>query len=348
MNSLTKVSIIILNFNGGNYLLNCLESVIKNTFSEIEIILIDNGSTDNSQNICKNKFPKINLIENKTNVGMGGRNIGLEKAKGEYCVFLDSDTLVTEKWLENLIDSFKTHGPGLYQGKLLDLTNKQIINSAGNMINVFGLGFSRGKGNVDDGQFEKFERISYTSGACTFSSTNIMKKIQVDPIFFLYHDDLDFGWRANLLSIPSYYEPSTIVYHYGSPNLKWSSQKFYYLERNRWICIKSLYSNETLKKIFPYVILFEIGMFFFLASKGEMISKIKSIFALRSLQSEIKMKKMKNLKDRKVSDQEIIKNFTYEFHFPNNISSGKLRSFMMRVIENLSKKAISRIKNTEK
>jgi len=343
-----KVSVIILNYNGGDYLLNCVESVIKNSFSEIEIIVIDNASSDQSHKKCKEKYPQIILFENEKNIGMAGRNIGLREANGKYAVFLDSDTIVTENWLQNFITSFEKHGLGLYQGKLLDLTDSKIINSAGNMINVFGLGFSRGKGIIDKGQFDGFEQISYTSGACTFSSTEIMKKIQVDPIFFLYHDDLDFGWRANLIEIPSYYEPNVVVYHYGSPSLKWSAEKFYYLERNRWICLKSLYSDETIRIILPYLIIFEIGMFFFLTSKGLMISKIKSSIALRSLKEKIKMKKNIVSQSRKISDQEIIKNFTHEFYFPQNISDGKKRSFMIKIIDHLSKKAINRIKNIEK
>ncbi len=274
---------------------------------------------------------------------MEGRNIGLREANGKYSVFLDSDTIVTENWLQKFIASFGEHGPGLYQGKLLDLTDSKIINSAGNMINVLGLGFSRGKGIIDKGQFDRFEQISYTSGACTFSSTEIMKKIQVDPIFFLYHDDLDFGWRANLMGISSFYEPQIIVYHYGSLNLQWSGQKFYYLERNRWICLKSLYSEKTFRKILPYLILFEIGMFFFLLSKGLAIPKIKSAFVILKLKGDIKKKREETEKFRKISDSEIVKNFTTQFYYPESLVEGEKRSVISKIIENLSIKVIKTI-----
>ena len=246
------VSIIILNFNGGKILNDCLESVFNTKNCRIEVILIDNGSTDNSHLICKEEFPQIILVENKENLGMGARTKGIKKANGDYIVFLDSDTIVTKNWLENLIMSYKKHGRGLYQAKLLCKEDNSIINTAGNMINIFGLGFSRGKGEKDKKQYEEFQTISYTSGACTFSSKEVMKEIGgVDAIFFLYHDDLDYGWRAWLQGIPSYYEPSSIVHHLGSPGLKWSKKKFFYLERNRWICILSLYSKNTLRKIYP-------------------------------------------------------------------------------------------------
>jgi len=274
-------SIIILNYNGGKYLLECVESVFKTKDVPLEVILIDNNSIDKSQIKCKEKFPDIKLIQNDVNVGMSARNLGIEKAKGKYIVFLDSDTLVDTNWLNILFDSFEKNGSGLYQPKLIDKERKNLINSGGNMINIFGLGFSRGKGEEDKGQFEKFQTISYTSGACTFSSSEIIKKIgKIDEIFFAYHDDLDFGWRGQLLGISSYYEPKAIVFHYGSPTLKWSEKKFYYLERNRWICILSLYSIKTLSKLFPFLIILEIGIFFYLLSKGMGKSKLKSLISL--------------------------------------------------------------------
>ena len=347
MNS-PKVSIVILNYNGKDFILNCLESIYQTKEISFEIIVIDNNSTDNSQNRCKEKFPDIVLIKNEKNIGMGARTIGIQKAQGEHIMFLDYDTKITPDCLEKLIKSFQENGPGLYQPKLLELNESKIINSAGNMINPFGLGFSRGKGQKDEGQFDNFERISYTSGACTFSSAKIMRQIkEVDPIFFLYHDDLDFGWRANLIGIPSFYEPNVIVYHYGSPNLKWSKQKFYYLERNRWICLKSLYTKKTFRKILPYLVIFEMGMFFFLLSKGLAITKIKSTFAILRLKNEINIKKENTRKNRTVNDCELVKNFTSEFYFPEILVKGKKRSKISKIIKSLSEKAIKRVCETK-
>jgi len=339
-----QVSIIILNYNGGDFVLDCLESIYRTQEISFEVILIDNNSQDNSQKKSKEKFPEIRLIQNEENLGMGARTIGIQNASGKFIVFLDYDTVVEPDWLKKFLEIYEKNGPGLYQPKLLEKENHHIINSAGNMINPFGLGFSRGKGQEDKGQFDNFSEISYTSGACTFSSAEIMNKIKkVDSIFFLYHDDLDFGWRARQLGFSSFYEPKIRVYHYGSPNLKWSGEKFFYLERNRWICLKSLYSEETLSKILPYLILFEFGMFAYLLSKGLVIQKIKSSFAILKLKNEINAKKEDIKNNRKISDQEIVKSFTTEFYFPEKLSSGKKRNLIVKIIENLSKKAIKSI-----
>jgi len=230
------VSIIILNYNGGKIIIDCLESLFKTIDCDFEVILIDNGSSDNSHHKCKELFPEVKLIENKKNIGMAARNNGIKNSKGNFIVFLDSDTIVDPKWLKFLLESYNKHGEGLYQPLFLEKERKNIISSAGNMINILGLAISIGRGEEEQGQYNEFKKISYTPGACTFASIKTMKKIgDIEPIFFAYHDDLDYGWRGQLLDISSYYEPNSIVYHYGSSTLKWSSKKFFLLERNRWI-----------------------------------------------------------------------------------------------------------------
>ena len=107
-----------------------------------EDLIIDNNSTDLSSQFCKEKFPELILIENEKNLGMAGRNIGIRKAKGDYIVFLDADTIVEPNWLEVLLESYKEHGEGLYQGKLLQRDNHEIIESCGDFTNIFGFGFA--------------------------------------------------------------------------------------------------------------------------------------------------------------------------------------------------------------
>ena len=146
------VSIIIINFNGGDYILDCVDSVTKTTNSHFEIILIDNNSTDNSSNLCKDKFDEIRLFQSKKNLGMAARNIGLDNAKGNFIVFLDADTVVEPNWLSALLSSYNKHGSGLYQGKLLKKNDPSVIESCGDMANVFGTGFARGRGEKDIGK----------------------------------------------------------------------------------------------------------------------------------------------------------------------------------------------------
>lgn len=334
------ISIIILNYNGGNTILDCVESVFKTVECKFEVILIDNNSSDNSHLLCQEKFPEIILIQNDQNIGLSGRNFGINKAKGNFIVFLDSDTLVEPGWLSSFLKSYKEHGEGLYQPKLLDMKNPKIINSAGNMINLFGQAFSRGKGETDKGQYDDFQRISYTSGACTFTTFEVVKKIgQIDPLFFAYHDDVDYGWRGALQNIPSYYEPKISIYHKGSQTLQWSSKKFYFLERNRWICLLTLYSRKTLLKLLPILILVEFGTLIFFIKKHMTLMKLRSFFSIIKLSKKIEFKRKSIVKERKVSDVEVIKNFVDEFDVMSIMSDESSQKHVNSIINNLNKRA---------
>ncbi len=311
------VSIIILNYNGGELIVDCIKSIYATKNCNFEIILIDNCSSDNSHIVCKEKFPEIILFQNDKNIGMSARNIGIKNCKGDFIVFLDSDTEVAPNWLTTFIESYKQHGDGLYQPKFLKKGQSDLIDSAGNMINIFGLAYARGKGEQDCGQYDEFQTISYTAGACIFSSTDIIKKIgKVDEIFFAYHDDVDYGWRALLLGIKSYYEPKVIVYHFSSPTFQWSKKKFFLLERNRWICLLTLYSKKTFIKISIFLFLIEFGMFFYFLRHGMALTKIKTYVSLLKIRNEIKKKRERLEKDRLFNDRIIIQSFVDDFWLP--------------------------------
>ena len=336
------VSVIIINFNGGDYILDCVDSVFKTCNCDFEVILIDNNSTDNSSNLCKEKFDQIRLFQSDKNLGMAARNIGLDNVTGNFTVFLDADTVVESDWLSILLNSCKQHGPGLYQGKLLKRDNPKIIESCGDMANVFGTGFARGRGKKDIGKFETFQKITFPVGACTFGPTKIFKEIgYVDEseLFFLMLDDLDYGWRAWRLGIPSYYEPKCVIYHVGSPILKWSSKKFFYMERNRWICLLTLYSTKTLIRIFPFLILYDFGTFLFLLSKGMASAKIQAFFSLVRMTRRIKLRKKKMMKTRVLPDKEIIKNFVDTIDIPEALESESRKKLFNSILGALSRGA---------
>jgi len=137
------VSVIVLNYNAGELLLNCIDSLKRSEYRNLEIIVVDNISSDNSQIKCKQKFPEIKLIQNNENTGYcGGNNTGIKEAKGEFIVILNPDTIVKSNWLKELILAHNEFGNGLYQPKILSLNEEDVIQSTGNMLHVFGFGFA--------------------------------------------------------------------------------------------------------------------------------------------------------------------------------------------------------------
>lgn len=340
------VSIVILNYNAGDLLLDCVDSIFKTNYEYYEVIVVDNASKDSSHKKCKEKFPKIHLIENKENLGYcEGNNVGIRHAKGDYTVILNPDTIVDPNWLKELILAYKVYGDGLYQPKFLTTSDHSILLSTGNMIQLFGFGFSRSKGELDLGQFEHNETIGYASGTCLFTSTNLLRKLEMfDSFLFAYHDDLDLGWRAALQGIKSHYVPKSIVYHPPEGfSFKWSPYKFYLLERNRQYCILTHYSRSTFYKLLPYLILIDIAVFFFYLRKGMLRLKIKASFDIIKNRHVIKQQYLKIQKNRKVNDRKIIENFSDEISVPkavNDESSSRLFNRFIRTLSGLARRHI--------
>jgi len=335
------VSVIVLNYNAGELLLNCIESIKKSAYKNLEIIVVDNISTDKSQKICKEKYPDIKLIQNDENFGYcEGNNIGIREAKGDYIIILNPDTIVESNWIEELISAYNKFGEGLYQPKHLSLNEKTVYMSAGNMLNIFGFGYAREKGNKDENQFNKIEEISYASGTCLFTSSAVLKKVGLfDPFIFLYHDDLDLGWRASQLGIKSYYVPTSLIYHAESYSLKWNAEKFYWLERNRKYCILTHYSKQTYSKIFPTLLVVDFFVWIFYLTKGFLGSKIRAELDIIKNRKAIKIK-YEELESKKiVSDKELIAKFSDSLHVPSNVAGKNTNSVFNSVIQRLSKSA---------
>ena len=335
------VSIIILNYNAGELLLNCIGSIKKSAYKNLEIIVVDNISTDKSQETCKKKYPDIKLVQNNENFGYcEGNNIGIREAKGDYIIILNPDTIVESNWIKELISAYNKFGEGLYQPKHLSLNEKTVYMSAGNMLNIFGFGYAREKGNKDENQFNKIEEIGYASGTCLFTSSAVLKKVGLfDPFIFLYHDDLDLGWRASQLGIKSYYVPTSLIYHAESYSLKWSAEKFYWLERNRKYCILTHYSKQTYSKIFPTLLAVDFFVWMYYLSKGFLGSKIRAELDIIKNRKAIKIK-YEELESKKiVSDKELITKFSDSLHVPSNVTGKNINSVFNSVIQRLSKSA---------
>ncbi|MBR73437.1 MAG: glycosyl transferase [Dehalococcoidaceae bacterium] len=333
------VSIIVLNYNAGKLLIDCVDSLMKSTYQNLEIIIVDNISSDNSHIECKKKFSEIKLIENMSNLGYcGGNNVGIREAKGEFIMILNPDTIIEPNSINELVSAYEKNGEGLYQPKILSLNEKEIIQSTGNMIHVFGFGFARDKGTKISNKQEKIEKIGYASGTCLFTSKKIFEKVGLlDEFLFLYHDDLDFGWRAAQIGIDSYYIPTSKIYHVESYSLKWSEKKFYWLERNRKYCIKTHYSKETYEKMSFSLFLVDLFVWGFYFSKGFLGAKIRAELDIKRNKKIIEEKYSELEKRKIVSDNELIKMFPDKIFVPTNVSQQGMNKTFNSILTKLSK-----------
>ncbi len=211
-----KVSVIIPNWNGEKLLEDCLLSLNKQTFKEFEVILVDNSSTDNSIKKAFNLLPEIRILKLNKNFGFAKAiNKGALKSKGEYLIFLNNDTELGEKFIENLVEYANVYKDTIsFNPKILNFFERKKIDGLGIDINEVGQARSLGWGETDYGQFENPVYIfGATGGASLFRKKEFLKLGLFDEDYFMYSEEVDFAFRAQFLGFKSMYSPKAICYH---------------------------------------------------------------------------------------------------------------------------------------
>ncbi len=218
------IAIIVLNFNKRNDILDCLKSIFNLEYPEIEVIVVDNGSTDGSPEAIKSEYPDVHLVESKKNLGVaGGRNIGIKYADQnfnyKYLLFLDDDIVIDKKALTEMVCSFfKDKSIGIVAPKCLMSKTPGVIGYAGGMsVNLFsGKITDIGGGEKDEGQFDKPGFISSCGGLCLVSRELINQVGIFDEKFNPYGwEDVDLSLRASKKGFKIFYNHKAIVYHKG-------------------------------------------------------------------------------------------------------------------------------------
>ena len=334
------ISIVILNYNAEKFLDECLSSIYKTEKVNFEIILVDNASSNKSYREYTQKFPEIKLIENEQNLGYcEGNNVGIRASKGEFVVILNPDTVVNSTWLHELINAYQTNGEGIYQPKILATTDHDMLLSSGQFIQLFGFGYSRGKGERHVQENNDVEKIGYASGTCLFTSKNILKKLEnFDSFLFAYHDDLDLCWRAAMFGINSFYVPASVIFHpIEGYSFKWSKFKFYLMERNRQYCLLTHFTKSSYLKMLPSLILVDFAVSLFYLKKGMFITKIKTSLNIIKNLPKISKRYKKIQSDRILSDSEILNIFQDKIQVPKWVASEENSESFNNFLNKLSK-----------
>jgi GT2 family glycosyltransferase len=260
------VSIITVNWNGEKLLNDCLESLYSQTYTDREIILVDNGSTDNSVKLAREKFPDVKIVELGTNKGFaGGNNEGIRVADGEFIALVNNDARADNAWLENLIrPMLSDKNVGLCASKVL-FDDGLRIESAGQRITTAGVGFNRGLGDPLS-SFNQPEMVFGACGAAVLYRRGMLDEIGfLDEEFFLYDEDTDLNFRAQLASWKCAYVPTALVYHKANAtSVRLSDVHVYYHTRNlEWVWLKNMPAGLMLR-FAHHKIIQEVGSFCYL------------------------------------------------------------------------------------
>jgi GT2 family glycosyltransferase len=316
-----KVSIIVLNWNGEKYLNDCFTSLENQTYSNFEIILVDNGSEDGSVKFVRKNFPRIKIVENKKNLGFAeGNNRGIKLAKGEYIFILNNDTKIDKNCLERLVEvTERDNKIGMSSPKILFLKNPQLINSVGIKIYFDGMSRARGEMEIDKGQYNQVEEILLPSGCAALYRKKMLDEIGLfDENFFAYCEDTDLGLRGRLADWKAILVPSAIVYHHWSGTVgKYSNFKAFLVERNHfWVALKNF--PLTLLFLLPFYTILRYCFLIYgiLTRRGPgakfQYSKFKLffilikayIFALKGMPTILRKRSLIQ-KNKKLTDKEI-------------------------------------------
>lgn len=317
-----EISVIIPNWNGIDFLPACLASLEKQTFTNNEIIIIDNGSKDNSVDFVKREYPLIEVIELPQNIGFAAAcNLGIKKAKGRYIATLNNDTEVVTQWLEFLLKTaVKDEKIGMVASKILLNPETREIDSVGMLFYPDGIGRQRGRGEIDKGQFDKEEEILFPSACAALYKMEMFEDTGLfDEDFFAYCEDTDIGLRGRLSGWKAVLAPGAVVYHkYSTTSGKYSLFKAMLVERNRiWVVIKNLPWKWVITMPYYMIVRYFVQIYGIFSSKGstarlketqstkEIISAVFKAYitALKGL--PLMLRKRRAIK-RKISNREFI------------------------------------------
>ncbi len=209
-------SVVIPNWNGERFLRGCLESLRAQSFRDFEVILVDNASTDGSVDLVEREFPEVKVVELSRNLGLtGGANVGIRLSHGEVIVLLNNDAEAHPDWLAAIHDALERHPEaGMVASKMLLYDRRNVINSAGDLYRVDGVPGNRGVWEEDRGQYDREEYVFGACGGAAAYRRSMLEEIGLfDTDLFMYCEDVDINWRAQIAGYRCIYTPKAVVYH---------------------------------------------------------------------------------------------------------------------------------------
>ena len=238
------VSVVVVNWNGRPYVADCLASLARQTYPHVEIVVVDNGSTDGSLELLRGDWgARIHLVAEPVNRGFaGGNNVGMRAAKGAYVALLNNDAVADPRWIERLVEAAEADATvGMCASKIFVQGRDRVLDSAGLLLSLDGIGRGRGRLEPDHPRFARAEDALVPSACAALYRRAMLDEIGLfDEDFFAYCEDSDLGLRGRLAGWRCRYAPGAVVHHrYSATTSPYSPFKAFHVERNRiWVVVK--------------------------------------------------------------------------------------------------------------
>lgn len=253
-----EISLVIVNWNGGQFLEACLGAVAAQQDVDFEIILVDNGSRDGSVDFVRSRFPAVRVVALPRNFGFaGGNNAGAGAASGRYLAFLNNDTVADPRWLRALRDGLdEKAGFALATSRIVYMHDPTVIDSAGDGVFRWGGAFKRYHGAAAS-DAERSEEVFGVCGAACMMPRAVFDELGgFDEDFFVSHEDVDLSFRARLRGYRCRYVADAVVRHHGSATMgRVSEFAIFHGQRNlEWVYFKNAPASVLLRTLPGHII----------------------------------------------------------------------------------------------
>jgi GT2 family glycosyltransferase len=322
------VTVAVINYNGAPIVGLCLESILKCSYPNLRVIVIDNASTDSSLNILEKiakKDSRVKIIKNKKNIQYAKAcNLALITSNSEYVAILNSDTVVEPNWLEPIIELFqKDRSVCVCQPKIRifrynndKIIKTRILDSAGVFLSRIGFLVARGNQEVDMGQYNTLSEVFSVKGAAmVLDRYKVLKIGGFDEDFIAWNEEADLCWRVWLSGYKVAYVPASLVYHFGSFSYKSGGLE----ARRSWLRLgvknyiamwmKNLQLKSVSVMISGIIILLIGSLLMLFKDRGSGIAMFSGIVDIFRDMKKILSKRSIIQKNRKISDNEIFQRF---------------------------------------
>jgi len=282
MRNVPLISVVIPNYNGARFLENCLASLTAQTYSEMELIVVDNASEDQSVALVQGIAPQVVLLKQTRNLGFaGGANAGIRASKGDWVAVLNNDAEVAADWLSECAHAIQIHSDAAFLAcRILDLGSPGRIFSAGDCFLRAGIGYRRGQEQKDRAEFrDECEIFSASGCAALYRRDALVATGGFDERFFAYLEDVDLGLRLQALGYRGYYVPRAEVYHLGSATSggEFSDLSVRLRTRNALLLLFKSMPGRILFRCLPIIFLAQLWWLLRVAIRGSLIHYFRGL-----------------------------------------------------------------------
>lgn len=332
---MNKVSVVIPNWNGEHDLPTCLNSLLNQGF-QAQIIVVDNGSTDGSVSLLRDKYSQVELVALPKNKGFsGGVNVGIKLAMeqgAKYVALFNNDAVADKTWLKTL-ESFMEVKPetGIATSKIVDKSGRR-LDSTGESYTIWGLPYPRGRGETDVNKYDDNTLVFGASGAASIYRVKMLKEIGLfDQDFFAYYEDVDLSFRAQLAGWKVAYVPHAIVYHrIGATSGKVKDFTTYQTLKNLPMLMWKNVPWKLMPKVWPRFELAYSAIAFRALTRGQFGAFFKGTLMWGILWPKKMLQRYKIQKSRKVTNDYVWSIIAHDLP-PNAHNLRRLRNYWWKL-----------------